>query len=167
MLCDKYLVRVLVVVNRSPKSGYLTWTKPSKNVMLLKPKHVSTLPSYMAVINGLFPNWLFLNKQQTQTIWILKTSLYCTTWLGQHQTRLNTITLIHFKPATLTSLDIILFDGQLINIHYRNNIHIMLLILQFLFLKVNYFFQPSWWLQWEKLPIGVTIHMKQSLSWWI
>ena len=30
--------------------------KPSKHVMLSNPKHVSTLPYYMAIINGILPN---------------------------------------------------------------------------------------------------------------
>ena len=31
--------------------------------MLLKPKHVSTLPSYVDIKNGIFPNWL---KKETK-----------------------------------------------------------------------------------------------------
>ena len=37
-----------------------TWSpnlyKPYNQVMLSKPKHVSTLPSHLAIMNGIFPN---------------------------------------------------------------------------------------------------------------
>ena len=58
-------------------------------------------------------------KEQTQTRWRLKMSLSCTEWLGQHQTKLNTIPLVNFKLATETHLDIILLYGQVIHIPYR------------------------------------------------
>ena len=40
----------------SPNPGYLTWIKPSNHLMLLNTEHVSTLPSYMVIINGILPN---------------------------------------------------------------------------------------------------------------
>ena len=40
------------------------------------------------------------------------------------------IPLVHFKPASVTRLYIILFNGQVICIRYRNNIHFIHLILQ-------------------------------------
>ena len=40
----------------SPIPVYLTCIKPYNHVMLSNPKHVSTLPSYVAIINGIFPN---------------------------------------------------------------------------------------------------------------
>ena len=55
VICDKYLVYVLGVLNNSPNPGYLTWIKPSNHVMLSNPKHVNTPPSYVAIINGIFP----------------------------------------------------------------------------------------------------------------
>ena len=100
------------------------------HVMLLKPKHVSTLPSYLAIINSILPNWLFKKKQQTQTIWRLNMSLSWTARLGHQQTIFNTIPLVNFKPATVTRLDIIFFDGQVMHIPYRENIHIMHSILR-------------------------------------
>ena len=41
-------------VEKSPIPGYLTWIKPYNHVMLSNPKHVSTLPSYLAIINVIF-----------------------------------------------------------------------------------------------------------------
>ena len=54
--CGGYLVLVLGVLSNSPNSGYLTWEKPNNQVMLSNQKHVSTLQSYGAIINGIFPN---------------------------------------------------------------------------------------------------------------
>ena len=45
---------VLGVLNNSPNVGYLTWIKPSNKVMLSIQKHVSNLPSYVDIINGIF-----------------------------------------------------------------------------------------------------------------
>ena len=56
MICDAYLVLVLGVLNNSPINGDLTWIKPYNHVMLSDPKYVSTLPSYVAIMNGIFTN---------------------------------------------------------------------------------------------------------------
>ena len=40
------------------------------------------------------------------------------------------IPLVHYKLATVTHMDIIFLDGQLMNIPYRENIHVMHSILQ-------------------------------------
>ena len=56
MLYDAYLVLVLGVLNNYPISGYITWIKPYKHVMLPNLKYVSTLLSYVAIINGILPN---------------------------------------------------------------------------------------------------------------
>ena len=44
------------VLNNSPIPVYPTWIKPSNHIMLSKSKHVSTLTSYVDIINGIFPN---------------------------------------------------------------------------------------------------------------
>ena len=119
VLCGASLVIVLGVSNNSPNPVCLTWIKLSNYVMLSNRKHVSTLSSYVAIINGIFPNPLKKKKQQTQTRWKLKMSLSCTAWLGQKQMILNKIPLVHFKLETLTRLDIILFNGQVMYILYR------------------------------------------------
>ena len=67
MLCNAYLVLVLCVFNNYPITGYLTRIKPYNHVLLSEPKHVSTLPSYVAIINGIFPNW---QKKKTDTVYI-------------------------------------------------------------------------------------------------
>ena len=54
VIFDAYLVFVLVVINNSPIPGYLTWIKPYNHVMLSDSKHVSNLPYYVAIINGIF-----------------------------------------------------------------------------------------------------------------
>ena len=59
MLCDGYLVLVMGVFKNYPNPGYLTWIKPSNHVMLSNQKHVSTLPSYVDIINGILPNLKF------------------------------------------------------------------------------------------------------------
>ena len=56
VICNAYLVLVLGLLKNSPIPGYLTWIKPYNHVMLSNPKHVSTLPSYVAIINDIFPN---------------------------------------------------------------------------------------------------------------
>ena len=56
MLYNSYLVLVLCVLNNSQIHVYLTYIKTYKHVMLSNPKHVSALPSYVAIINGMFPN---------------------------------------------------------------------------------------------------------------
>ena len=56
MLCGAYLVLVLVVLKNYQITGYLTWIKPYNHVMLSKPKHVSTLPYYKDIINGIYSN---------------------------------------------------------------------------------------------------------------
>ena len=56
MLCDTYIVLVLGVLNNYLNPIYITWIKPYNHVMLSKPKHVSTLPSYVAILNGILPN---------------------------------------------------------------------------------------------------------------
>ena len=56
MLCNAYFVIVMGVLNNSPIPGYLTWIKPYNHVILSKPKNVSTLPSYVAILNGTFTN---------------------------------------------------------------------------------------------------------------
>ena len=48
VLCDSYLVIVLGVLNNYAIPGYLTRIKPY-------PKHVGTLPYYVAIINGILP----------------------------------------------------------------------------------------------------------------
>ena len=65
MICSSSLVLALGVVNNSPIPGYLTAIKPYNHVILLNPKHVSTLPSYVDIINGTFPKLTFKKKQQT------------------------------------------------------------------------------------------------------
>ena len=130
MLCGAYLVLVLGVLNNSPNTGYLTWIKTFNHVMLLKQKHVSTLPFYVAIINGTLPNWPFKKKQQTHTIWRLKIILSCMAWLGQHQKIFNTIPLVHIKLETVTHLDIIFLDGQVMYIHYKKKIHVIHSIFQ-------------------------------------
>ena len=91
---------------------------------------------YSSILRG-YNKWYIFQidfkekKQQTQTRWRLKTSLSCTAWLWQQQTRLNTIPFVNFKPATAPRLDIILFDGQVMYITYRKDIHVMHLIVQF------------------------------------
>ena len=45
-------------VEKSPTTGYLTWIKPFNHIMLSNPKHVRTLPYYVAIKNGIFPNRL-------------------------------------------------------------------------------------------------------------
>ena len=92
--------------------------------MLSNPKHVSTLPSYVDIINGIFPYWIFLNKQQNQKKRRLKTSLSWKAWLVHYHTRMNTIPLVHYKPVTVTHLVIILLDIQVMHIPYRNSIHV-------------------------------------------
>ena len=62
MICDAYLVLVLGVLNNSPNPGYLTWIKPYNHAMLSNPKHVSTLPSYVAIINGIFDKLNFFKE---------------------------------------------------------------------------------------------------------
>ena len=54
VICGAYLVLVMGVLNNSPNPGHLTWIKPSNHVMLSNQKHVSTLPSYVDIINGIF-----------------------------------------------------------------------------------------------------------------
>ena len=58
VLYDAYLMLVLGVLKNSPNPGRLTWIKPSNHVMLLNPKHVSNIPSYVAIINSILPNRL-------------------------------------------------------------------------------------------------------------
>ena len=57
-----YLVLVLGLLNNSPNPGYLTYIKPSNHIMLSNPKHVSTLPSYVDIINGTFSKIDFLTE---------------------------------------------------------------------------------------------------------
>ena len=45
-----------VYVEELSNPGYLSWIKPSNRVMLSKQKHVSTPPSYVALITGIFSN---------------------------------------------------------------------------------------------------------------
>ena len=54
-------------VEKPPNVGDLTRIKPSNHVMLSNQKHVSTIPSYMDIINGIFPNLLKKKKPQTHT----------------------------------------------------------------------------------------------------
>ena len=56
VLCNAYLVLVIGVLNNSPNPGYPNWIKPSNHVILSNLKHVGTLPSYVAIINGLLKN---------------------------------------------------------------------------------------------------------------
>ena len=70
MLCNKNLVLVLGVLKNSPKPGYLAWIKLSNHVMVSNPKHVSNLPYYVAIINVIFPNWLF--KKETMIPYKMK-----------------------------------------------------------------------------------------------
>ena len=62
MICYKHLLLVLGVLNNSLIPGYLTWIKPYNHVMLLNPKHVITLPYYVAIINSIFDK-LALKKE--------------------------------------------------------------------------------------------------------
>ena len=66
-----------------------------------------------------FQNKLLKKKQQIQMRYILKNILCCTALLGKQHTRFNTVPLVHFKPATVTRLDIILFNGQVMHLTYR------------------------------------------------
>ena len=63
VICDKYLVLVLGVLNNSSNPGQLVRIKTSNKVMLSNPKHVSTLPSYVAIINDIFAKFTF--KKET------------------------------------------------------------------------------------------------------
>ena len=63
MICITYLVLVLGVLKKSTISGYLTYIKPYNQVLLSNLKHVSTIPYYVAIINGIFPKLTF--KKET------------------------------------------------------------------------------------------------------
>ena len=56
------------------------------------------------------------------------------TWAESDKIEYNTIgtfqTSDSNKPATVTNLGIIFFDGQVMHIPYRNNIHVMHLIIK-------------------------------------
>ena len=65
VLCDAYLVFLLGMLNNFPNLVYLTWIKPYTHIMISIPKHVNTLPYYVAIINGILPDLLLKNKQQT------------------------------------------------------------------------------------------------------
>ena len=93
--------------------------KHNNHVMLSNQKHVSTLQSYGAIVNGVFAK-LNLKKETTNTNGMkLKISLSCKARLRRQQTKLNTIIWVHFKLATVTHMDIILLDGQVMHITYR------------------------------------------------
>ena len=62
MLCDAYLVLVLGVLNNSTIPGYLTWIKPYNHIILSNLKHVSTLPYYVTILNGIFSNFFFFKE---------------------------------------------------------------------------------------------------------
>ena len=53
---------VLAVLSNSPYPGLPNLEKPNNHVILLNQKHVSTLQSYGAIINGIFPK-LNLKKE--------------------------------------------------------------------------------------------------------
>ena len=55
---------VLGALNNSKIPGYLTWIKTYNHVMLSNPKHISTPPFYVDIINGIFPHLIF-NKETT------------------------------------------------------------------------------------------------------
>ena len=61
-------------VEQLSKSWLPNLDKPTNHVMLSNLKHVSTLPYYVAIINGILPNLIFKKKQRSQTICRLKTS---------------------------------------------------------------------------------------------
>ena len=67
VLCGAHLVLVIDVWSISPNPGYLTRKEHNNHVMLSNQKHVSTLQYYMAIINGILPNWVLKKKQQPQT----------------------------------------------------------------------------------------------------
>ena len=54
VLCDAYLVSVLGIFNNSSIPGCLTWIRPYNHVTLPNPKHVSTFPSNVPIINSIF-----------------------------------------------------------------------------------------------------------------
>ena len=54
----------LGVLINSPNPGYITCIKPYNHVILSNQKHVSTLKSYRAIINGIFAK---LNKKKKTT----------------------------------------------------------------------------------------------------
>ena len=67
IICDTDLDRGFCAMRRTPCActgcventiitGYLNWIKPYNHVMPSIPKHLSTLPSYVTIINGIFPN---------------------------------------------------------------------------------------------------------------
>ena len=56
VLCNAYLVLVLGMLDKYPIPGYLTGIKPYNHVMLSNPNHVSNIPYYVAIINGILPN---------------------------------------------------------------------------------------------------------------
>ena len=87
--------------------------KPYNQIMISNPKHVSTLSSYVAIINGTFPKLTFKIETTNPDKMEIKDELV-----------LNVIT------RSVTRLDIIFFDGQVTRIPYSNNIHFMHSILQ-------------------------------------
>ena len=56
VLYHAFIVLVLGLLKNSPIPGYPTWIKAYNHNMLSNTKHVSTLPSYVDIINGIFPN---------------------------------------------------------------------------------------------------------------
>ena len=46
-------------LNNYPIPGNLTWINTHKQVIISNPKYVNTLPYYVAIINGIWPNWVF------------------------------------------------------------------------------------------------------------
>ena len=104
MRCDPDLDKVLCAmrfipcactgcVEKSPIPGYLAQIKPSNHVMLLNPKHVSTLPSYGDIINGIFPKLNFLKDRTKPYEMEIKDELvlYSMTWSSADEIEYNTI----------------------------------------------------------------------------
>ena len=80
------------VLKYSPVPGYLTCIKPYNHIILSKLKHISTLPSYLAIINGILPKFTFLIETTNPDKMEIKDELVLNsmTWVAADNIEYNT-----------------------------------------------------------------------------
>ena len=118
MLWDTYLVLVLCVFNKYLITGYLTWIKPYNHVMLSNPKHVITLPYYVAIINGIFPHRL--KEKETTNPYEMeikyKIFLHKMTWAEADEIEYNTIGVFQTSDSNTLGYYIVRWIGNKYNL---------------------------------------------------
>ena len=163
MLCDTYLVLVLGVLNNSPIPGYLTGIKTYNHVKLSNQKYVSALPSYVAIINGIFSKLTWKKKNPDEMEIKYQLVLYGMAWSEADKIEYNTIGAFQISDSNNPVYYVVRRTGNAYILQEKYTCHAFdpaAIIPEGEIVFPAKFMTPM-----KIVFIGITIQMKKYLSW--